>query len=155
MSLVEQKIDRWVEKLRGDGQQIERSQQATHLAALHERIGVRLPPSYEALVSRYRFRALEVNDILLFGTDDSDRSIWHTPFLDQNLSTPLLKAGLVQIGRPADGRYDLVCFDSKVRAQNRECPIVLIDHEQVLQFSRTNPRHILLKNFYELMAITG
>ena len=56
-------------------------------------------------------------------------------FKDKGLFPTLHKNGFLQFGLPYEGNYDPVCFDMKRRNQG-DAPIVQLDHEEILQWSR-------------------
>jgi hypothetical protein len=71
--------------------------------------------------------------ISLFGWDsDSNPYTEEASAAKGSLSELLLPAGYAQIGRPATGDFDAVCFDLNEHTQNREYRIVQVDHEDIL-----------------------
>ena len=69
-----------------------------------------------------------------------------------SLSELLLPAGFVQIGRPDTGIFDAVCFDLNDRQQNRECRVVLVDHEELLCNWRVKVKRELWPSFRQFSA---
>ena len=53
---------------------------------------------------------------------------------DAYLSKAALSTGLLQIGHPETGAFDPVCLDSRQMKNRREYPLLLLDHEALLQF---------------------
>jgi hypothetical protein len=51
---------------------------------------------------------------------------------DPHLAEALLPQGLVQFGRPSGGDYDPVCFVTSKRRDGSDCPVVRVDHEEIL-----------------------
>jgi hypothetical protein len=97
----------------------------------------RLPPSFRSLVGRYVFPAFPVGRLQLFGNTgaDVDEELAREPFRDPVLSAVLAR-GYVQFARPETGAYDPVCFVTGAKAHNNEYRMVIVDHEDALQFSR-------------------
>jgi hypothetical protein len=74
-------------------------------------------------------------------------------FRDRGIYVPLLRAGFVQFGRPATGSYDPVCFDLNRKAEDGECPVVLLDHEAALMQGRAEVVTELADSFLSLVSI--
>ena len=111
---------------------------APWIESLEQKLPTRLPSSFHYFVTHYRYANFEVGDISFFpntGEDTYDELVI-AMFQDVYMSPFLLKNGLIQFGRRAGGHYDPICFDLKPKAQNREFPIVQIDHEEILCNSR-------------------
>lgn len=130
---IDHLIDRFTAMLKRNGVPIRAEDNALRLGAFEEKLPKRLPQSFESLLSRYSFPAFEVLDIWLFGWDsDSSAYIVQASALKNSLSELLVPAGYVQIGRPNEFNFDAICFDLNSDRQNRECPIVQADHENIL-----------------------
>ena len=96
-----------------------------------EKLPKRLPQSFAEFLSRYSFPAFDVLGISLFGWDsDQNQFTQESSAAKGSLSGLMLPAGYVQIGRP--GNFDAICFDMNKQRQNREFPIVRVDHEDIL-----------------------
>ncbi len=67
------------------------------------------------------------------------------------LSELLIPAGYVQIGRLDTGDFDAICFDLNRKAQNREYPIVQVDHEDILCNSKVRVAGELWPSFVQLV----
>src|SRR5207245_8612241 len=106
---------------------------ARRISNLEGRLDRRFPPSFSYLLSHYSFPAFDLKLMTLFANtgEATHLELATRLFADRTMSPTLLAAGFIQIGQPADGSYDPVCFDcSQGRA---EAPIVRLDHEAILQ----------------------
>ncbi|HZG50998.1 MAG TPA: SMI1/KNR4 family protein [Pyrinomonadaceae bacterium] len=117
------------------------------------RLPARLPASFRSLVTRYSFPAFAVNSLSLFANNDVEveQELSHAVFQDKVIADVTLRAGYIQFARPADGRYDPVCFDTNERSKNREFPIVTLDHEAILINSRIVVREVIGKSFFKFV----
>ena len=92
---------------------------------------------YRSLIERYRFSNFEVGPLMFFA--NSGRALFYElkdkVFKDKGLFPTLHKNGFLQFGLPHETNYDPVCFDMKRRNQV-DAPIVQLDHEEILQWSR-------------------
>jgi hypothetical protein len=57
----------------------------------------------------------------------------------------------VQIGRPATGDFDAICFDLNHHAQNREYRVVQVDHEDILSNLKVRVKSELWPSFVKLV----
>lgn len=128
-----QLIDRFAATVKGCGVPIRAEDNSSRLLALEEKLSQRLPQSFESFLSRYSFPAFDVLGVALFGWDsDQSAYIVEASAPKNSLSELLIPAGYVQIGRPDTGNFDAICFNLNHRAQNREYPVVRVDHEDIL-----------------------
>lgn len=113
-----------------------------------------LPRSYKSLVSRFLFPVLEVGPVMLFGNTGTDVSdeLAHAIFRDKGIYVPLFAASYIQFGTPTTGGYDPVCFDLNRRTNAGECPVVQLDHEQLLMRGRTRIVTEVADSFLELLG---
>jgi hypothetical protein len=104
------------------------------IEALEANLPGPLSPSFRSLVTRYVYPAFSVGGLWLFANTreqaSNDWRIWL--WQDKYLSRGLLTNGCIQFARPDTGSYDPICFDTRNRAKDGECPIVRIDHEGIL-----------------------
>ena len=70
-------------------------------------------------------------------------------FADKGMSPVLLEKGLVQFGNPYWYNYDPACFDTTRRSKGGECPIVQVDHEEILCNDRVRITAELFPSFRE------
>lgn len=126
-------IESLVSNLNASGLPIRAENNTNRLDSLNAKLPRRLPQSFESFLSRYSFPSFDLAGITLFGWE-SDENLYtqEAAAAKGSLSEVLLPRGYLQIGRPYTGSFDAVCFDLNERGQNRECPIVQVDHEEVL-----------------------
>lgn len=131
-------VDRFVAALQRDGHHIEVAESTPWISALEERLPRRFPASFASLVYRYRFAPFDRGGIRFFGNmgDGSEEELVVAMHKDPGLSTPTLSLGLLQVGRPDTGQYDPVCLDGRGMKNRKEYPLVILDHEALLQFER-------------------
>ena len=104
------------------------------LGPFEQSLPFRLPPSYRSLVLRYRFPAFVGDTVNLYGNLDGQS---HDDLVVASIRDPVLSSvsranGFIQIGRPASGSYDPICFDLRRREKSGEVGIVRLDHEEIL-----------------------
>ena len=151
---LRESIDRFVEIALQSGATIAPIKQAPWIIELEAKLPARFPASFLSLVTRYQFAPFEIGGIEFFanrGLDDREEmavAIFRDPFI----SSKTMANGFVQFARPADGWYDPICFDTNVRAQNREYPIVRIDHEQILSFDRIGKPQTIAPSFFQFVV---
>jgi len=149
-NLTDQLIDRFAEKLRASGAQVQRQDNTAHLHEFEAKLPRRLPPSFASLLSRYSFAAFDAGGVTFFGWGpDCAEFSEVAPPARGSLSELLLPAGFVQIGRPDTGSFDAVCFELSSK-QNREYRIVQADHEEILCNFRLKIRGELWPSFRKL-----
>ena len=133
MPTTDQLVDSFAEMVIGRGVPIRPEDNAKRLNEFEEKLTKRLPQSFGSFLSRYSFPAFDVLGITLFEWDsDSNKYITEASAPKNSLSELLIPAGYVQIGRPDTGDFDAICFDLNRPAQNRECRVVQVDHEDIL-----------------------
>lgn len=101
---------------------------------LEARLPFRIPAVYHSLVARYIFPAFELGDIYFFANTPEGTAFHEFRariFLDEHMSPKLLEQGFLQLGNPAGGGYDPVCFDMN-RASETDAPVAQLDHEEIL-----------------------
>src|SRR3954471_11977143 len=97
--------------------------------------GQKLPNLFQSLVKRYCFLGFKFGPLALFdNTGDGRRSneFSRRVLADDGLLEVLRPNGLLHFAEPHYGSYDPVCFDTKRRGGAGDCPIVQVDHEQIL-----------------------
>jgi hypothetical protein len=104
---------------------------------LDKKLPQRWPKPFWSLIQRYRFCNFEVGPLMLFANSGhhlfyelSDRVL-----KDKSIFPTLHKNGFLQFGLPHETNYDPVCFDMKRRSGD-DAPIIQLDHEEILQWSR-------------------
>lgn len=127
--------------------------------AFEREMHLKFPPSFESLYSRYAFPAFQCGPVFLHantGYDlESEISInWEFKeriFKDKGLVEALLPGGYLQFGNPHETDYDPICFDTKNRRDDGDCPIVGIDHEEILCWSKIRVAKVIASSFLELI----
>ncbi len=135
MSDIDRTIDRFASALAASGIIVSGIDAAPWVTAIEAALPKGLPRSYQSLIRRYSFLTFDLGSVTLFGNtgeDDDSELATHVSPRKGSLQEVLLPAGYIQIGRPDTGNFDAICFDSNVKANNREYPVVRIDHEEIL-----------------------
>lgn len=97
-----------------------------------------LSASFKSLFSHFIFPAFALGPIVLFGNTGTHQ-YWDLTVAskhDPGLANPLSQQGYLQIGRPATGSYDPVCFAFRSDGKKRGIPLVWLDHESLLNHQR-------------------
>jgi hypothetical protein len=120
------------------------------------RLPFRLPPSFLALIRRYRFPVFECGDFSLFGNVNGTQhdDLATAVFRDRILAAVTQRNGLVQVGRPdfATLSYDPLCFDLRKRSKSGEAPLVRLDHEELLINSRIRIVNHVSESFWDFFG---
>jgi hypothetical protein len=129
---ISNQIKAAVIRLATNGHSFEALESADWVAAVEERLGRALPPSFRCLVTGFAFPEFDIGGVTLFANlnDGSPEDVTVAPFADPFMSQWLIGRGYVQFGRPDTANYDPVCFDFS--AKQKEPPIVVLDHEDIL-----------------------
>jgi len=145
-------IDSFASKLKSIGVPIQEEDNKARLELLEGKLPARLPQSFASFLSRYSFPSFDVLGISLFGWESASNSYTDEASAAKgSLSELLIPAGYVQIGRPATGDFDAICFDLNQKNQNREYRIVQIDHEEILCNWRVHLSAELFPSFVKLV----
>ena len=119
---------------------------------LEKKLPHRWPKPFASLIQRYRFCNFEIGPLMLFANSGhqlfyelSDRT-----FKDKGIFPTLHKNGFLQFGLPHEANYDPVCFDMK-RRNRADAPIVQLDHEEILQWSRVRVVQEIAPSFAQFM----
>ena len=149
---AQQHIDVAVAALRERGAVILDIAGAPWLADVEQRLGLSYPAAFRALVDRFSFEPLEIGGVELFANEGngSDGDVTVEPFRDPHLSPWLMSHRLLQVGRPATGSYDPVCFDLTAGRSRDPC-LVRLDHESILLDRAKVKRTVVAKNFMALL----
>jgi hypothetical protein len=145
-------IESFAAMVKDRGVPIRRANNAQRLLSFEEKLPKRLPQSFESLLSRRSFPAFDVVGITFFEWDsEANQYLVEASAPKNSLSELLIPAGYVQIGRPDTGDFDAICFDLNREAQNREYPIVQVDHEEILCNSKVRVTGELWPSFVKLV----
>jgi hypothetical protein len=146
-----QLIDRFAAKLTSLGVSIRAEENLEQLQAFQAKLPKRLPQTFTALLAAYSFPAFDLGGITFFGWGPGIHDFSGVaPPAKGSLSELLLPAGYIQIGRPDTGSFDAVCFKLGPN-QNREYPIVVADHEEILCNFRVKIREEIWPSFRKLI----
>lgn len=130
----------------------ERASNEADVSSIETQAGLRFPPLFRRLLTDYDFESFVLGEVEFFGNAVSDESddIRNLIFLDPVMSPALLGASLLQVGRPATGSYDPVCFNL---AQGQiEPELVQVDHESILSFGRLRVSKVVAASFSNLIV---
>jgi hypothetical protein len=127
--------------------------------AFERELHLKFPQSFKSLYSRYVFPAFQYGPVFLhantgYKLQSEQDFTWEFKeriFKDKGLVDTLFPAGLLQIGNPHETNYDPVCFDTKNCRDDRESPIVQIDHEWILCKSKIEIVKVIAPSFLELI----
>lgn len=117
------------------------------LNELEKLIRVELPLSYRHFLSYKHFYELDIPDNAVnFPGHLPDKNLdgfkeWFFEYYEPKL---LIKKGLIHFANFHD--YGLLCFDSNVKSENNEYPIVYVDHEDLYT------KYFYSNNFKELLT---
>lgn len=105
------------------------------IESLQKKLSKPFPPSFFSLISRYAFPSFETETIFFYG--NSGENLFYELstriFEDIVMSPFLIQNGFIQIGQPAEGNYDPICFDTRGKLETaEEYPILQINHEEIL-----------------------
>jgi hypothetical protein len=119
------------------------------ITEFESRLPVPLPPSFRALVTRFRFAEFEIDPVLFFANtgEGVHHELSDAAFRDRAMAKSLLDEGYIQFGREAGGGYDPVCFDTTSMDIDGEYAIVRIDHEDILTHGKVTVRQKLADSF--------
>jgi hypothetical protein len=127
--------------------------------AFEQELHLQFPPSFRSLMSRYAFPAFQCGPVFLYANtgdellseQDFTWEFKERTFRDKGLIGALFPAGYLQVGNPHDTDYDPICFDTKNRRDDGECPLVGIDHEGILCWSKIRVVKEIASSFLELI----
>lgn len=100
---------------------------------LQQRLGRNFPAVFRSLVTRYIFPSFEVDGVFFFANtpEGTEFRELRARIFSQDLFSALKRSGCLQIGQLAGGGYDPVCLALDY-GDGTDCPLVQIDHEDVL-----------------------
>jgi hypothetical protein len=122
------------------------------LEALYTVLPARLPQLYERLILSYRWATVDLDRYELLANPPGPglTRLLQTVSHDPGLWEVLLPAGFIPFGR-GSGIYDPACFDVRRGLDNRDCPVVQLDHEWALCDNRAVVVKELAPTFRELV----
>jgi hypothetical protein len=147
-------VDKFVDVLTQEGILISQSKEINWIDSLISILPAKYPPTFMSLVTRYTFDEFNAKNISFFanhGSADSVELINAIP-KDKSIFKTTTANGFLQFARPATGSYDPICFDTQKRRNDKECPIVRLNHEEILQFDRIKIIEPLYPSLHEMMT---
>lgn len=148
---IERRIKGVVTRLEAAGYPVDVIDGLDRTVALEAKFGRRLPPSFRCLIAGYAFPELEIGGVTVFSNlnNGSPLDITIAPFADPFMFSWLTSRAYIQFGRRDVVNYDPVCFDFS-EAQ-REPPVVIFDHEDILLERRKVRPERLADSFLQLV----
>lgn len=127
----------------------------SHLEALYQNLPAHYPPLYEQLVLSYRWAKVDLELFRLWPNPAGStlKGLGEEVYRDPGMHETLILNRCLQFGQGPDADYDAVCFDWGRRLPNGDCPVVQIDHEEILCNRRFKIVEELAPSFRELMQL--
>lgn len=140
-------------QMRGATEISEVSRSETSLAQLYMRLPGRFPRLFEQFLISYAWSEMELEWLrLLPNSTSADLTEFSNEvFKDKRSADILIAGGFLQFGRGRDISYDPVCFDTRRQRHGGDCPVVQIDHEEVICRSRIHIVSELAPSFGDLV----
>ncbi len=125
---------------------------SSDLDAFQTTVGGILPTLFAQLALNYRWNEASCEWIALLPNPTSEglTGLAQSVQQDNALHEVLRGHGLLQFGRPANGRYDPVCFATD-QTTGGDCPVLRIDHERILQHREVKVVEVLAPSFSALV----
>ena len=134
---------------------IQVSTERSFLEALYANLPAPFPPLYERLVLSYRWAGVDLQLFRLLANPpgSSLAGLGEEMSSDKGMQEILIPNQCLQFGKGPDLNYDAVCFDWSRRLPDGDCPVVQIDHEEILCHFRFKRVAELAPSFRELMQL--
>jgi hypothetical protein len=151
---IHDSIDEFVKVVDSAATIFRRIDGAPWIEPLEKLLPKRFPVSYGSLIRRYAFPAFDAGRIHFFANcgDQSLDELSVAIFQDPNIAQVTHANGFIQFARPEDGSYDPICFDVRRSANNREYPIVRLDHEDILSGNKIGSVTNIAGSFYRFVS---
>jgi hypothetical protein len=146
-------VDKFTRALAEKGVPIIQSTEINWIDRLTSILPTKYPQSFMSFITRYVFDEFTVSKITFFanhGSKDSNELINAIP-KDSIIFKTTTANGFLQFARPSTGSYDPICFDFRKRSNDKEYPVVRLNHEEILQFKRIKIVERLYSSLPELM----
>jgi hypothetical protein len=129
------------------------STEPSSLEALYANLPARFPPLYEQLILTYRWAEIDLGLFrLLQNPPGPDLTGLSEEFSRHRaLQEILLPNKCLQFGKGPDVNYDPICFDWSRSSRNGDCPVIQVDHEEILSHNRFKKVGELAPSFRKLM----
>jgi hypothetical protein len=123
------------------------------LEALYANLPARFPPLYEQMVLSYRWAEVDLGLFRLLPNPPGSNLAGLGAAIsgDRAMQEILFPNKCLQFGKGSDLNYDAVCFDWSRRLHDGDCPVVQIDHEEILSRYRFKKVAELASSFRDLM----
>ena len=123
------------------------------LEALYANLPARFPPLYERLLLSYRWAEIDLGLFRLLPKPPGPNLAGLSDEFSRRraMQEILFPNKCLQFGKGSDLNYDAICFDWSRRLQDGDCPVVQIDHEEILSHYRFKKVAELASSFRELM----
>lgn len=123
------------------------------LEELYVNMPARFPPLYERLVLSYRWAETDLGLFRLLANPPGSSLAGLGEEFSRNhaMQEILFPNKCLQFGKGADLNYDAVCFDWSRRLPDGDCPVIQIDHEEILCNYRFKKVAELAPSFRELL----
>jgi len=147
-------VDEFVKLVDPAGTLFRHIERAPWIDPIENLLPKRFPVSYHSLITRYAFPMFDVAGILFFANtgDQSFDELAVAIFNDRHIAEVTHANGFIQFARPGDGSYDPICFDARRSANNREYPIVRLNHENILCRNEIGSPKNIAASFYRFVS---
>ena len=151
---IHDSIDEFVKVVDRSGVIFRRIGSAPWIESLEKLLPKRFPVSYGSLITRYAFPAFDAGGIHFFANtgnhslDELSVAIFQDPLIGQMTHAN----GFIMFARPEGGSYDPICFDARRSANNREYPIVRLNHEDILCRNEIGSPTKIADSFYRFAS---
>lgn len=128
----------------------------TQIETLYKFLPARYPKLFEALLLNFRWDHYADTEICRFlpnPMQDNFSQFKEYLFYDKYLTDFCIQNGYLPFAHGADINYDRFCFDLNKPSKN-DYPVVQIDHEEVLSFTRIGKPKIHASSFEEFVRMT-
>lgn len=126
------------------------------LAEVYRKLPGRLPPLYESLVLSYRWLDVELGSVVRLLPNPPGPTLQGLLInitADRAFVEVLLPLGLIPFGKACGGSYDPLCFDTKHRNAEGDCPVLRVEHEAVLCDLRLGETRRVTASFRDLVEL--
>ena len=147
-------IDQFVKVVDPSTTIFRRIDSAPWIEPLEKLLRRRFPVSFGSLITRYAFPTFDAGGIHFFANsgEQSLDELNVAIFKDPNIAHVTQADGFIQFARPAGGSYDPICFDARRTANNREYPIVRLNHEEILCHNQIGSPRTIAGSFYRFVS---
>jgi hypothetical protein len=127
---------------------------AAALTELYRQVPGPLPPLYEQLLLSYRWFEVDLTGVVTLLANPPGPGLLHVAgqiSKDPALTDVLFPLGMIPFGRADGGSYDPVCFDTRRRSRDGDCPIIRFEHESILCDSQIGDSSLIADSFRSLI----